>query len=566
MKQTLLAVLAASTFLSTASFVSAAEIEALSKIDAVTVYPRGAEVTRVTTVDISAGDHTLVLDNLPGEIDTQSIRVEGSAGAPIEIGSVDSRVVHVTGEAETAPQRARIEDQIEILQDERAALSRQNENIKYQRELIQDLARRPFVTGQSSDKDLRVDSAELGNLFDMVAGRLQALDGQALDIRIKLRKVDEDIRDLQTELGALAPKQQTKAIVTVHLSSEAETSGTFSIRYRVHNAGWRPFYDARLTMADAAAKPALSLVRRAEIVQNTTENWNDVALTLSTARPVGATAAPELLSQALILTRPGNGGILGMYSAGDEAAEPKRRDLADRAMKAERLAAPALEADAVRLREAEVTLAGFQALYGISGRVSVDNSGSAKKVRIAANDIDASLGAHAVPALDPNAYLTASFTFDGETPLLPGRVLLYRDNVFMGQGALPMLTPGQDHALGFGVDDNIKIKRTEVRSETSESGIISTDLVRENTWLIEVQNLHVRTMPVKIYDRMPYSTHEDIKVSLLRGTTQPSDRNVDNKRGVLAWDYELAKGEEQTIRFGYRVSSPKDMPIQVGMR
>lgn len=564
MKQTLFAVLAASTFLSTASLVSAAEIEALSKIDAVTVYPQGAEVTRVTTVNVTAGDHTLVLDDLPGEIDPQSIRVEGSAGAGVEIGSVDSKLVHVTGDAETAPQRRRIEGRIEGLRDDHAALERQNGNIKYQRELIQDLARRPFVTGQSSEKDLRVDSAELGNLFDMVAGRLQALDNQALDIRIKSRGINEQIRDLETELAALAPKQRSKAVVTVHLSSEAETSGTFSVKYRIHNAGWRPFYDARLNMVDATAKPELSLVRRAEIVQNTTEDWNDVALTLSTARPVGATAAPELLSQALILANRRIGGVMDMMSSSADQAQEGFADL--KAKSERRYAAPTLESDVVRLREAEISVAGFQALYAISGRVSVDNSGSAKKVRIAANDIDASLSAHAVPALDPNAYLTASFTFDGETPLLPGRVLLYRDNVFMGQGALPLLTPGEDHALGFGVDDNIKIKRTEVRSETSESGIISTDLVQENSWLIEVQNLHVQTMPVRIFDRMPHSTHEDIKVSLLRGTTQPSDRNVDNKPGVLAWDYEMAAGEEQTIRFGYRVSSPKDKPIQIGMR
>jgi uncharacterized protein (TIGR02231 family) len=220
----------------------------------------------------------------------------------------------------------------------------------------------------------------------------------------------------------------------------------------------------------------------------------------------------------------------------------------------------------IREQEAQVEIAGFQALYAIPGRVSVDNEGTAKKVQISAEDIDARLSAHAVPLLDPNAYLTASFTVDGETPLLPGRVLLFRDNVYMGQGALPLLTPGEDHALGFGVDDRIKVKRTQVHRETSESGIISTDLVEESSWVIEVQNLHVRTMPVKILDRMPFTTHEDIHVELLAGTTKPSERNVDRKQGVLAWEYELAEGAEQTIKFGYRVSSPKDKPIRLGMR
>jgi len=560
MKHALFAALAASTFLSP---VSAAEIEALSKIDAVTVYPRGAEITRTATATIAAGDHTLVLDELPGEIDPQSIRVEGSAGAAVEIGSVDSRLVHVTGEAETAPLRRQIEDQIEKLEDQRSALDRQMENIEYQRQLIQDLARQPFRTQKSSEDDLRLDSAELGNLFDLVASRLQALDEKVLAARVERRDVDDKIGDLHKRLSDLAPKQTTKSVVTVHLSSAAETSGTFRIKYRIHNAGWRPFYDARLAMADEGNKPALSLVRRAEIVQNTSEDWSDVALTLSTARPVGATAAPDLQPQPLIFSQPAEprpaSGMLSMHSSQESFADAQLKKLEGRANEVS-------EDDMVRRRDAEIVIAGFQALYAIPDRVSVDNSGTAKKVSISQDNVDASLSAHAVPAVDPNAYLTATFTIDGETPLLPGRVLLFRDNVYMGQGALPLMAPGEEHALGFGVDDRVKVKRTEVHRETSESGIINTDLVEERSWVIEVKNLHARTMPVRIYDRMPYSTHEDISVDMLSATTKPSERDVDNRRGILAWDYDLDGGEEQVIRFGYRIASPKDKPVLLGMR
>ncbi len=561
MKHALLAALAATTFLTP---VQAAEIDARSHIDAVTVYPQGAEITRVAEVSIAAGEHTLVLDDLPGEIDTQSIRVEGEAGGAVEIGSVDSRIVHVTSGSETAGQRKRIEDTIETLRDEAASLDQLLQNVEYQRELIQDLARKPFTVGNPAEKELRVDSTELGNLFDLVAGRLQALDRSALDARIRKRAIDKEIGDLQKQLGELAPRQTVRAVVTVNLKSEADTAGTFRVRYRVQNAGWRPFYDARLDMPEDGSEPKLALVRRAEIVQNTTESWDGVGLTLSTARPVGATAAPELSPFGLGFERfeadagrryrgksmfdnaapasepAGVGGILNLHSS-DVAEEAREQD-------------------------ADITLAGFQALYAIPGRVTVDNQGTAKKVQISAENIEARLTVMAAPALDPNAYLTAGFTVDGDTPLLPGRVLLFRDNVYMGQGALPLLSPGEEHALGFGVDDRVRVKRTEVRRETSESGIISTDLVEEQSWAIEVQNLHVRTMPVRILDRMPYSTHEDISVELLAGTTRPSETNVDRKQGVLAWDYELAEGAETLIRFGYRVSSPKDRPIRLGMR
>ena len=40
----------------------AANVEAASAVDAVTVYPDGASVTRVIAVDLPAGDNTVVVD------------------------------------------------------------------------------------------------------------------------------------------------------------------------------------------------------------------------------------------------------------------------------------------------------------------------------------------------------------------------------------------------------------------------------------------------------------------------------------------------------------------------
>ena len=565
MKPSLLALLISATFLCP---VSAADIDANSKIDAVTVYPQGAEVTRMATVEISAGDHMLVLDNLPGDIDAQSIRVEGNAGAAVEIGSVDSRLIHVSDDARVAGRRKQLENEIATFGDEAARLDQLIQNSGYQRQLIQDLARRPFITKKSSETELQLDSAELGNLFDLVADRLQRLDSRMLDARIRTRKINQQIATLQNKLTELAPRQTVKAVVNVHLSSAAATSGTFRIRYRISNAGWRPFYDARLRVpqSETAGDPVLELVRRAEIVQHTTESWNDVALTLSTARPLGATTAPELQAFGL-------GFWHKRMGAKNEERESLFKDSANK-LAAEAPSSAYLvvggKVDEIQQtteqKQADVMVAGFQALYAIPGRVTVDNQGTAKKVQISTETTGASLSAHAAPVLDPNAYLTAKFTIDGETPLLPGRVLLFRDNVFMGTGAMPLLSPGEDHSLGFGVDDRIRIKRTEVRSETSESGIISTDIVQENSWVTEVENLHVRAMPVKIYDRMPFATHEDITVEMLRGSTLPTKRDVDHKRGVMAWHFDLAQGAKQTINFGYRVTSPKDRPVLLGMR
>ena len=80
--------LAATAMSSAAAF--AAEIEAASKVDAVTVYPDAAIVTRVAAVDLSQGDNVVVFRGLPLGLDPASLRLEGAADAALTIGAVET--------------------------------------------------------------------------------------------------------------------------------------------------------------------------------------------------------------------------------------------------------------------------------------------------------------------------------------------------------------------------------------------------------------------------------------------------------------------------------------------
>jgi len=53
--------------------VRAADVAASSAVDAVTVYPDGASVTRVITLDLPAGDHAAVLKDFPLTLDPSSL-------------------------------------------------------------------------------------------------------------------------------------------------------------------------------------------------------------------------------------------------------------------------------------------------------------------------------------------------------------------------------------------------------------------------------------------------------------------------------------------------------------
>src|SRR5438309_2020977 len=79
-------------------------------------------------------------------------------------------------------------------------------------------------------------------------------------------------------------------------------------------------------------------------------------------------------------------------------------------------------------------------------------TGEMKRVQIDDMALDPTLTARTVPKAEQKAYLYAKLTMARGTPVLPGTVSLFRDATFVGNGQLPLLAPGEEHELGFGVD------------------------------------------------------------------------------------------------------------------
>ncbi len=543
----------------------AEDIKAVSHIDAVTVYPQGADVVRISTVDLKAGEHTLLLEDLPGSIDPQSIRVDGAGNAGLEITSVDSKIIELSS-VDIDAKRKVINDQIEALMDERSGLDQTVSDAQAQQKLLMSLADKQLQPGSTNETVKTVDATALGNLVDLVGARLTTISKSIHDAQLRQKAIDKVVADLNIKAESLAPDEEAHMQVSVHVAASAALMGSVKVSYRISGAGWQPFYDAKLAFPDKGEKAKLEIIRRAEVMQNTGEVWDNVAMTLSTARPTGSTAAPDLgedpiqvaLAEALGRTQ---GLSTAPAAAAPKVVEDKMNGEADEGFIDQKLLK---KPDIMAIqRQAVIEMAGFNANYVIQGRVSVDNTGTAKKVRIATDQFDATLQAITVPRLDPNAYLTAAFTMKGDAPYLPGVVNLFRDGMFMGQGSLPQLNAGEDTKLGFGADDLIKVKRAEVKRKSGTEGIITSSNVQELAWDMSVTSLHDVTIPVTVIDRKPFSTQSEITVETLGGMTDPSVTDLNKKRGVLAWNFDLEPKAEKAIKTGYKVTSPKAANISL---
>jgi uncharacterized protein (TIGR02231 family) len=545
--------MAFSLLLLSSTSVFSAEIKATSRIEAVTVYPAGAEVTRIGRVTMEGGEHLVLFTDLPAQALPGSIRVEGRTTGPVQIGSVDTRRVSVprTDEAIAATERKQIEDAIEKLKDERAVLQAAVEAAQAQKALVSNLAQLPK---QAPSPHAAATQPDWSQLFTLIGQRAAEAQRSILEAQIKMRETDRQIADLTHKLATLAPAPEQRTEVKVFVNATGALDADLIIRYQVGTASWTPFYDARLATGTRDQAPRLQLVRRASIQQRTGENWDDVQLSLSTARPNAGSAAPDLRPMTVDYAPDAPPPRSGQMQGGQPRGRAEHL-LTSPSVSSPVPPPPGYAADAVSERPVTVEAQPFQAVYAIAGRVAVPSTNEMKRVQIDDIALDPTLTVRTVPKAEAKAYLYAKLTMATGTPVLPGQVSLFRDSVFVGNGQLPLLAPGEEHELGFGVDDMIRVRHAIADQTRGESGWVSTSKTDVRNYRITVKNMHQRPIQVRILDQIPVSQNEAIKIDLL-GRTQPTRRNVDDRRGVLAWDMTLTPDEEKAVEFGYRVTWP----------
>lgn len=542
----------------------AGEITATSNIDSVLVFPSGAEVNRSSKVALPAGETTIIFPDLPAETLPGSIRVEGQAAGELRIGSVDQRRLFVPQAGDDkSSERQSLEDELERLRDERTLLEGEIDASRTRQTLLKNLASLPTVP---PGRDGAGGGQDWPQLLELISSGLVDVNKSILEANVKIRENERKSNDLQKQLNELSPKRIERTQVKVFVSTDAAFDADLTLKYQVRNASWVSTYEARLDTG-AKDRPAnLQLVRRAVISQRTGEEWKNVGIKLSTTRPTSGSTAPDIRPITVVIYEPPKPRPMAAPMAEQDAAAGYANGARERrqigALTKSR-AAPRKVAAAAPV-VATVADAPFQAVYTVPGVVDVQSTGEQKSVVIGLEDLKPNLRAKAVPKSQATAFLYAKFTREGATPLLPGAVTLFRDGTFVGKGRLPLIA-GEEHELGFGADDLVRVKYAVVNEKRGETGLISTTQTDNRNYKMTITNLHDLAMDVTVLDQIPVSGDEKIQVAFTAGTS-PSKKDVDDKRGILSWDFALQPKEEKVIDFGYVVKWPSAEKISYRKR
>jgi len=150
----------------------------------------------------------------------------------------------------------------------------------------------------------------------------------------------------------------------------------------------------------------------------------------------------------------------------------------------------------------------------------------------------------AIPLLTTYVYRGEDVVNNTNVPLLAGPYSAYVDGEFVGRGTLPLVAKGQNLAIGFGVDTQLRCSR-ELKDKTEETKLGSK--VHTYNYLLHLESYKDKPAMVRLMDRIPASKTEDMEVRLVKTAPALSDDaeyvgSEDKAKGILRWDVQVPAG------------------------
>lgn len=526
-------------------------------IDEVTVFTNRAMVTRRGHTSLQAGPAELVVTNLPVLLDTDSIRAGGEGNVAVKIIGVRSeRVFSVESVSESV---AELEQQIESLERHHKEMKNQLQALRLQRDFIKGLSEKSVDRYSQSLARQQTDLEATNNLVSYVGTRWSQLSQEILRIETDLTKSEQQMTALRNKLQQLKTPRSQESI-SLFVSIEAAQPGEFSLEvsYFVNSASWKPLYDLRVD----SLNNKVNLTYLAEVSQRSGEDWNNVSLVLSTAKPGLGTLPPKLSPWYLDVFQP----VPPPPPMPKMAMRARSAAPAGQVMNFEGLeeftlsdvAAPMASAAPVVAQSVEAEISndsGGAVTFKVGRRNDIPSDGQPHKVTVFSDDYNCKLEFIAMPKLVAQTYLRATVT-NGKAQLLPGSANIFRDNNFVGKTQLASVAPNEEIKLNLGIDESVKVERDLVEREVDKSFL--NNLRRTNfAYRITLTNLREVETQVEVSDQMPLSRNEQIKVKMLRvqPLIQPGELNV------LEWKITLPPKARREIYFQFQVEHPRDLNI-----
>lgn len=510
-----------------------------SRITDVTVFLNKAQVTREVKTRVEAGKTNLILSGLTSQLDQQSIQVAGKGG------------IVILG---IAHQQNYLSDMnmpkgLMLLKDSVDTAQRQLILEQGTREILNKEEQMLLSNQKIGGTTQNLTVAELKAMADFYRARLGDIVSSRLKQDDKITRLNERINKLQQQINEKSQlySNNTSEIV-ISVSAEAATSIDLTVNYVVANAGWYPIYDLRAMNT----RSPVQLSYKANVFQNTGEEWKNVKLKLSTANPNLGGLKPELYAWYLDFAQPvyktlqGRASGVQLRSAAPTATEGY---YADKEAKEEPVTSTADYVTTVQT--------SLNTEFNIALLYTVNSTNKPTLVDIRNHELKADYLYSVVPKLDADAFLLARITGWEEYSLLPGEANVFFEGTFV---AKTFIDPGNIKdtlSVSMGRDKRIVVKREKLKDFTSRK-TLGTNQRDSYAWEISVRNAKSEPIKITVEDQLPVSQNSQIEVAAL----DTGGSRYNPATGKLIWEFTLVPSETKKLVYKYEIKYPKDRIVQ----
>ncbi len=499
------------------------------KIDHVTVFLNGAELTSTTKANLNAGENTILFTNVAGNVNQQSLNIGADNGVVIQSATFQNNYLV----AETlSPRGKELKDSIDAIEASRAGT---NNMLTVTNEQINILTQNKQVAGANTGLSV----AELTKMLDLVKTRLASLLSEKDRLNTTLKKTDERLSLLRLQLELEQKKDfQPGGQLLVKFYSPKTTTSTINITYVVPNAGWTPSYDLRVENL----KDPVQLFYKANVFQNSGVKWDNVKLTLSTGNPSEGAQAPVLNPWYLSFLQPilRSQGYLNTYKNMPMAAA----EMANEDAKA--------KSGGTMNDYVTVDNSGINTSFDIELPYTIPTDGQTHLVAIKQYELPATYRYYAVPKMDRDAFLQAQITNWEDLNLMPATTNIFYEGSYIGQGYIDMRNVKDTMNISLGRDKKIIIRR-ERDKELRSVKTIGTNIKETFVYTVSVRNTRKEAINLTILEQLPISNDKDIVIE----DTDTDGGIYDETTGEVKWVLQLKPNDTQKKKIGFTVKYPK---------
>lgn len=496
-----------------------------SQITDVTVFQQGAQITRKASVQVPSGTSTLLFTGLTQSMDPNSIMLGGTGN--LTVLSITHKRNYLSDDEKSETMKS-LEAEVDKLDRKLEEIASAEYGLVIERELLE-ANRKLGGDGGFSLQELKAAADFVRQRREENARAWYKLQNEKKDVNEKKQKLQQQIN---VEQQAFAQKT---GMVEVRVEAESPVNAHFDLSYLVHGASWISTYDARV---DDLTKP-VNLTHKAQITQQTGENWDEVDLKLATGNPSAVAQVPYM-----------NVWYVNFNNAVMRGSRAEAMSNANVRFKDEEMLK---KLPGVQNQQFQVTQNLTQQEYVVERKQTIASNNAPITVVLRELSLPAKYEYHAKPRLDQDAFLVAKVYNWGQYDLLDGELSLFNNKTYVGKSYLNTNNPEDTLQLSLGRDKGVVVTRERVYNK-QEKTFLGNSRIDHYVWKIKLKNNKKVPVDIVLRDQVPVAQNEEIKVTV----NSTGGGKLDEKTGIVKWRFKMAPGQTNSYDVSYEVKYPKD--------